>query len=38
MQEGKWEDSPNTFVAEDDDDANADNLRAAAFELITVRP
>ncbi|KZV81039.1 ARM repeat-containing protein [Exidia glandulosa HHB12029] len=34
-EEGKWEDSPNTFVAEDDDDANADNLRAAAFELIS---
>jgi len=34
--EGKWEDSPNTFVAEDDDDAQGDNLRASSFELLLV--
>ncbi|EJD54369.1 ARM repeat-containing protein [Auricularia subglabra TFB-10046 SS5] len=33
--EGKWEDNPNSFVAEDDDVVNADNLRAASFELIS---
>ncbi|KAH7105023.1 ARM repeat-containing protein [Auriculariales sp. MPI-PUGE-AT-0066] len=34
--EAKWEDSPNTFVADDEDDSQIDNLRTSAFDLLSI--